>query len=174
MSMDGGTRRENILAALKQADKAISASKLAESLGVSRQIIVGDIALLRAAGEAIVATARGYRLQALLDEAGHVSKLAVQHRPEQTEEELRIFVACGVEVVDVIVEHEIYGEITGNLQIQTDQDVTDFINKTNHAEARLLSDLTNGVHLHTLRYTDPAALEKAKQQLAEKDMLYQN
>ncbi len=75
---------------------------------VSRQIIVGDIALLRAAGEAIVATARGYRLQALLDEAGHVSKLAVQHRPEQTEEELRIFVACGVEVVDVIVEHEIW------------------------------------------------------------------
>ena len=148
--MDGGTRRENILAALKQADKAISASKLAESLGVSRQIIVGDIALLRAAGEAIVATARGYRLQ------------------------LRIFVACGVEVVDVIVEHEIYGEITGNLQIQTDQDVTDFINKTQHAEARLLSDLTNGVHLHTLRYTDPAALEKAKQQLAEKGMLYQN
>ncbi len=54
--------------------------------------------------------ARGYRLQALLDEAGHVSKLAVQHRPEQTEEELRIFVACGVEVVDVIVEHEIYGD----------------------------------------------------------------
>ena len=72
--MDGVTRREAIIKQLQAAEKPISASKLAGELGVSRQIIVGDIALLRAAGEAIVATARGYRLEAA-SETGHVSKL---------------------------------------------------------------------------------------------------
>ena len=172
--MDGTTRRNHILMALQKADKAISASKLAQSLGVSRQIIVGDIALMRAAGEDIVATARGYRLQALMSTEGNVTKIAVQHTPEQTEAELRLFVACNLEVLDVIVEHDIYGELTGSLRIQTAQDVTDFMTRTRHAEARLLSDLTNGIHLHTLRYQDAADLTKAKALLKEEGMLYQN
>ena len=171
--MDGATRREAIIKQLQTAEKPISASKLAGKLGVSRQIIVGDIALLRAAGEAIVATARGYRLEAA-SETGHVSKLGVQHRPEQTEEELLTFVSCGIEVIDVIVEHEIYGELTGNLRIKTEQDVADFMRKYQHSQARLLSDLTNGIHLHTLRYQEAAELEQAKQLLADKGILYQN
>ena len=170
--MDGATRREAIIKELQTAEKPISASKLAAGLGVSRQIIVGDIALLRAAGEDIVATARGYRLEA--SETGQVSKLAVQHRPEQTEEELLTFVSCGIEVIDVIVEHEIYGELTGNLRIKTEQDVADFMRKYQHSQARLLSDLTNGIHLHTLRYQEAENLEQAKQLLADKGILYQN
>lgn len=172
--MDGTTRRTQILAALQAADKAISASKLAEVLGVSRQIIVGDIALMRAAGEEIVATARGYRLQALIADEGNVTKIAVQHTPAQTEAELNIFVACHLEVLDVVVEHDIYGELTGSLRIQTAQDVAEFMARSQHAEARLLSDLTNGIHLHTLRYQDAADLVKAKALLAEQGMLYQN
>jgi transcriptional regulator of NAD metabolism len=171
--MDGSARREAIINQLQKAIKPISASKLAGELGVSRQIIVGDIALLRAAGVEVVATARGYRLEAT-DEKGLVSKLAVQHRPEQTETELQIFVACNIEVMDVIVEHEIYGELTGNLRIKTKQDVADFMKKYQHSQARLLSDLTNGIHLHTLRYQETADLERAKQLLADEGILYQN
>ena len=60
------------------------------------------------------------------------------------------------EVIDVIVEHEIYRELTGNLRIKTEQDVADFMRKYQHSQARLLSDLTNGIHLHTLRYQEAA------------------
>ena len=47
--MDGQTRREQILKMLEESEQPISGSTLAHQLGVSRQIIVGDVALLRAA-----------------------------------------------------------------------------------------------------------------------------
>ena len=55
-------RRQAILEQLKRAEKPVSATALARQYGVSRQIIVGDVALLRAGGEPISATPRGYVL----------------------------------------------------------------------------------------------------------------
>lgn len=168
---EGKKRKEFIIEALQQTEKPISAQKFAKELGVSRQIIVGDVALLRASGQKIIATARGYLLMA--DESGFTAKIAVQHGPEQTEEELSLIVANGGEVVDVIVEHPLYGELQGNLRIKTPEDVQRFMADYQKAETTLLSQLTEGIHLHTLRLQDDEALVKIKVALQASGILYE-
>ncbi|MBL1226739.1 transcription repressor NadR [Enterococcus sp. BWR-S5] len=170
--MDGTQRRSEILSVLEAAEAPVSAGKLAAKFVVSRQIIVGDVALLRAAGHEIVATARGYLLEQK-EETAFVRKIACQHQPNQTEEELSCIVALGGEVLDVIVEHPIYGELTGNLRVRTQEDVKRFIDSYKRSNASLLSELTAGIHLHTIRCEDEKALEKIKQALLEKGILYQ-
>ncbi|MFK4566170.1 transcription repressor NadR [Enterococcus sp. UD-01] len=172
--MDGVKRRELILSELENTDKPLSARRLAEKFKVSRQIIVGDVALLRAAGIEIIATARGYVLQAAGNKQGLVRKIACQHLPEQTEEELMLIVSLGGEIVDVIVEHPIYGELTGGLHIQTEKEVQDFVKLYQSSSAALLSELTEGVHLHTIRCEDEKTLERIKATLREKHILYQD
>ncbi len=171
--IDGETRRQQILHTLVNEEKPVSASRFARRFGVSRQIIVGDIALLRAAGEAIVATARGYLLETEETQSGLVSKIAVQHGKEQTEKELRLIVETGGEVLDVIVEHPLYGELTGVLHIQTEKDIDEFMRRYEKSKASLLSELTGGIHLHTIRYSDPTILKQIKQKLLEAGILYE-
>ncbi|MBL1230684.1 transcription repressor NadR [Enterococcus sp. BWB1-3] len=170
--MEGTKRRTEILEVLKEAEKPVSASKLAGKFVVSRQIIVGDVALLRASGHEIIATARGYMLEK--EERGFSAKIVCQHRPDQTEEELSCIVELGGEILDVIVEHPIYGELTGNLRISSESEVQRFINTLKHSRAALLSELTGGLHLHTIRCRDQQHLEIIKQALLEKKILYQN
>ncbi|MBO0460527.1 MULTISPECIES: transcription repressor NadR [Enterococcus] len=171
--IEGETRRKEIIETLANADKPVSASKFATRFGVSRQIIVGDIALLRAAGEGIVATARGYLLEDEQDQAGLISKIAVQHQREQTEEELQLIVAHGGEILDVIVEHPLYGELTGMLHIKTEEDIRSFMKRYRKSQASLLSELTDGIHLHTIRYSNEQVLQQIKQGLAEAGILFE-
>ena len=58
--MSGNERREAIWRLLQQSSTVINASTLATRFGVTRQIIVSDIALLRANGRPIAAERRGY------------------------------------------------------------------------------------------------------------------
>lgn len=169
--MDGNERKEKILAALRATEKPISASRFAKEFGVSRQIIVGDVALLRASGTDILATARGYLLQQETNQL--VSKIAVQHNKTQTEEELRTIVAYGGEVIDVIVEHPLYGELVGGLHLKTEADVTRFMSDYQKAQTGLLSELTAGIHLHTIGYQTAEDLVAIKAALAKKGILYQ-
>lgn len=169
--MEGTKRRQLILEQLAQSTQPISASRFAKEFGVSRQIIVGDIALLRAAGEEIIATARGYKREKI--NHSKESKIAVQHNEEQTQEELETIVAFGGEVLDVIVEHELYGELVGQLQISSQQDVEIFMKNYKKTNASLLSKLTGGIHLHTIRYENEEMFENIKKALAEKGILYQ-
>lgn len=171
--MDGNKRRESILKQLSNAQKPISASFLAKLLGVSRQIIVGDIALLRASGHEIVATARGY-LFSDRKQLGVCTKIACQHSVEQTEEELLLIVSLGGEILDVIVEHPLYGEISGNLQLKTTNDVLQFTKKVQESDAFLLASLTGGIHLHTICCKDEMTIQTIKQALSEKSLLYEN
>ena len=172
MVMDGEQRRAAIVSQLAQTKKPISASKFAEAFGVSRQIVVGDIALLRAMGEEIIATARGYQKessQGLLE-----CKIVVQHTAEQTREELQTIVSLGGEIVDVMVAHEIYGEIHGNLHVKTPEDIEKFMQSYEHSNNNLLSELTNGVHVHTIRYPDELTFKAIEQGLMAKGFLYQD
>lgn len=168
--MDGATRRIRILKELSQAEKTLSATKLANKFAVSRQIIVGDIALLRASGEEIIATSRGYRLQVPKTDGLEV-KIAVCHGSNQVKEELTTILENGGEIVDVIVEHELYGEITGRLCIKTADDLEDFMEKYQQSNSSLLSNLTGGIHLHTIRCQDQQALDAIQQTLKEKGIL---
>lgn len=170
--MDAELRRTTILQRLRESSAPLSASSLAGELGVSRQVIVGDIALLRATGCEIVATARGYQMARPQVGGRYLGKIACQHTLADTEQELATIVALGGEVLDVMVEHYLYGEITGQLNIASRQDVAAFIEKVRKNEARLLSELTDGVHLHTVGCRDSTAFEAIRASLEAQGLLY--
>lgn len=157
--MNAGGRRERILERLRESGGPLSATALAGELSVSRQIIVGDVALLRAAGARITATPRGYVLEGR--PLGELYTVACRHEPEDMERELNILVDQGCTVENVIVEHSVYGQMVGQLSISSRYDVGEFIRKVMENGARPLSDLTEGTHLHTLRCPDRAAYERA-------------
>ncbi len=162
-------RRQAIREILRTAEKPVSAAALAARFSVSRQIIVGDIALLRAAGEAISATPRGYVTERA--PAGLVRRVAVRHRAEQMGDELNAMVDNGCTVLDVIVEHPVYGQLTGPLRLSSRYDVSQFLARCGRADARPLSELTEGIHLHTLSCPDEAAYERVCQTLRRLEIL---
>ena len=150
--MDAAARRQDIRRILDQSPRPVSATALAQRLGVSRQIIVGDVALLRAAGTDIAATPRGYILRQA--DRGLIRTVACRHAAEEMEAELTAVVDQGCAVLDVIVEHPIYGELTGALELRSRYDVQQFIARCRAADAAPLSLLTEGIHLHTLSCPD--------------------
>ena len=167
--MDATTRRNAVLQTLTAADSPVSASQLAAQFHVSRQIIVGDVALLRAGGENISATPRGYVLAQA--EQGIRRTVACRHRMEGTERELQIMVDNGCTVLDVIVEHAVYGQLTGQLQIRSRYDVAQFMERLNADGAKPLSSLTDGIHLHTLLCPDTDAYTRTCDALREAGFL---
>ncbi len=163
-------RRQAVLKLIEQSEKPVSAAALASRFSVSRQIIVGDIALLRAAGAEISATPRGYVI--LRDRmAGMVKRIACRHSAEDMEAELNAVVDQGCTVVDVIVEHPIYGQLTGPLHLSSRYDVARFIARSAEEDALPLSNLTEGIHLHTLLCPDEAAFLRVRAALGELGIL---
>ena len=167
--MNAETRRKKILEHLSVSSGPVSATALAGKFSVSRQVIVGDIALLRASGADITATPRGYILAK--EQVGLTRTVAVKHTMEQTEQELCIFVDHGCTVEDVIVEHHIYGQLAGSLQLSSRYDVSQFMERLQSGGASALSSLTDGIHLHTLRCPDEAAFTRATNALKQAGLL---
>ena len=165
--MTAGARRASVLRALEGAAQPMSATALAEQFGVSRQIIVGDVALLRAGGAEILATPRGYTLRQ--SGSGVLRTVACVHDAAGTERELDIMVDNGCTVRDVIVEHPVYGQLTGTLEPRSRYDVAQFMERS--AGAPPLSSLTEGIHLHTLLCPDEAAFQRVKAALKEAGFL---
>lgn len=170
--MDGIQRRAAIARFLSSAQGPVSAAALAREFSVSRQIIVGDVALLRAGGMDIAATPRGYVIQR--SPTGLVRRVAVRHDGAGMETELNAVVDQGCTVLDVIVEHPIYGQLTGPLQLSSRYDVSQFIARCRQAEALPLSQLTEGIHLHTLACPDQAAYDRVCRALAQLGFLLED
>jgi transcriptional regulator of NAD metabolism len=148
----GGERRELILQWLQNADTPLTGSDIAERSGVSRQVIVQDISLLKAKNEPIVATSEGYiYLQQAKEEPLFQKVVVCQHTPQQTKEELFIIVDRGVTVKDVKIEHPVYGDLSASVMVSNRIEVEQFLYKINNTNAPLLSQLTEGLHLHTLQ-----------------------
>lgn len=167
------SRRNAITALLEQSAQPLSASALAEKFKVSRQIIVGDIALLRASGAPVVATPRGYFLERRKDISGaSVYTIACRHETNaQLLKELYTVVDHGATVLDVIVEHPIYGQIAGQLQVSSRFDADRFVHALSASDAAPLAQLTGGIHLHTIRCPNPECFERIKQALKASGIL---
>ena len=161
--MDAEQRRKTILTRLSAAKQPVSASSLAAEFSVSRQIIVGDIALLRASGHEITSTPRGYRLS---ESSGRLTRrIACRHDSSAARAELCAIVDEGCTVKDVIVEHPIYGQLTGRLDLSSRHDVDNYLMAAMSKAARPLSVLTEGIHLHTLLCPDEASFRRVEDRL---------
>jgi len=169
--MKGNTRRRAIEKAITEARGPIKGSELSEEYGVSRQVIVQDIALLRAEGKAIIATPQGYLLPK--KQKDNLQKTIVtRHKKEaDLKEELTLMVDLGVKIIDVIVEHPVYGEIRGNLNIQSRLDIDNFMMQLEDVEAKPLAELTDGVHMHTIEVPSDVVYEKLIRVLRKKNYL---
>lgn len=165
--MNAVQRREALSRCLTETPCPVSATALAQRFSVSRQIIVGDIALLRAAGMDIVATPRGYKLG---ESSGLLRTVATIHTKEQVEQELLTIVDNGCTVIDVVVEHPLYGQICGQLSLASRYDVAQYVEKARGTAP--LSLLTGGVHLHHLRCPDEAAYQRVCAALDKLGLLY--
>ena len=170
--MNALQRRKYIMGRLEEGGAPVSATVLAGELSVSRQIIVGDVALLRAGGARITATPRGYVLERPPE--GRRFTIACRHTPEEMARELEIMVDNGCTVENVIVEHSVYGQLVGQLMLSSRYDVAEFIRKVSESGSKPLSDLTGGIHLHTLRCPDEAAFQRVQEELDREGLLVKN
>jgi uncharacterized protein len=133
---------------------------------------VQDMSLLKASGEPIMATAQGY-VYLKPDKAGNsfTRVIAANHSPEETTDELNTIVDYGVTVEDVTVEHPVYGDIKASLKLSTRKDVEDLVKRLKDTNASLLSELTEGIHMHTLSSHSKENLDNACAALQEKGFL---
>lgn len=169
--MDSAERRKEILKLLRESEAPIKGMDLANKLGVSRQIIVQDIAIIRAKGESVLATPQGYIIPI---EKGNktVKTIICNHKGyEQIEDELKTIVDMGGKVLDVVVEHPLYGEIKSSLMIGSRLDVAQFMENLKKTKAEPLSTLTGGIHTHSIEVEDENVLENIKKTLKEKNYL---
>ncbi|MBC5629851.1 transcription repressor NadR [Clostridium sp. NSJ-6] len=167
--MIANKRREAIVELLLKEKAPIKGVDLATKFNVTRQIIVKDIAILRAKGNNIIATPDGYMFN---DDSGSRVKsiIAVNHSKAEMIKELEIVIKYGGIIEDVIVEHPIYGEIKGLLMIKNLNDLNRFRESFELSESTPLSSLTNGVHLHTVSVDTKENMELIKKELKEKGL----
>lgn len=170
MPVSASVRREQILALLQQnKGKTISAGAMAAQFGVSRQIIVGDIALLRAGGVDVISTARGYQLQGKTN--GTVHTITCRHTEAQLLDELYTIVDYGGAAIDISVEHPVYGVLSAPLQIFSRYDADELQHALAEKHAAPLLTLADGVHSHTVSCPNPESFERICRILKEKGIL---
>lgn len=160
---DNDKRRQELQRILADSTVPVTGSALASRLRVSRQVIVSDVALLRAKGVPIVATPNGYFLQAESTAKEGVRRvIASKHGPDpaEIERELNAIVDQGGFIEDVIIEHPLYGELRGLLMIRSRHDVNQFLQRMTTSQGIPLSSLTGGVHLHTIVVPDEETLQR--------------
>lgn len=164
----GEARRKEIIAILSEAEKPVSGTDIAGRLGVSRQVIVQDMALLRISCCNLISTNRGYFLyQETPKREWCRREVRVRHGKEDIMRELDCIVDAGGWVVDVIIEHEIYGRLSGDLVIRSRADVREFMRRVEQHRTKPLTELTDGVHLHTIEAEREETLDAVEKALAD-------
>ena len=168
--MDGSSRRNEIILKLKAANTPISGSSLAKEFNVSRQVIVTDIALLRASNYNIISTNRGYIL--IIDIISTKKRvLHVKHDDEHIQDELNTIVDCGGKVKNVMVDHELYGQVMAPLIINSRRDVLNYIERMQQSHCVTLKHLSNDEHYHTIEADSEELLDLIEKELDKKGYL---
>ncbi len=170
--MSGEERRKNIVQYLSRQKTPVSGAALAKEFGVSRQIIVQDIALLRSCKIDILSTNRGYLIQNAMEQRpSRIFKC--RHEDEQTEDELYAIVDQGGIVEDVFVNHKVYGRIQANMKIRSRRDVKEFITDIHSGKSMLLKKVTSDYHYHTVSADSEDILDAIEKELAALGFLIQ-
>lgn len=166
--MNGETRRKKILAMMRHSSLPLSGETIGKETGVSRQVVVQDIALLRTEGYPVTATTRGY----LLQETKQATRLfKVCHNNEQIEDELTTIVDLGGCIVDVMVNHRVYGQMSAPLNIKNRRDVSIFIDNLRTGKSTALLNVTSGYHFHHIAADYEEILDDIEVVLREKNYM---
>lgn len=161
-------RRENILRILSERQEPVAGVVLAGQLNVSRQVIVQDIALLRAAGNDILSMNQGYLIQS----GQRISRVfKVIHGDDQVEEELGLIVDLGGFIKDVFVYHKAYGVLRADMDIRSRLDIQKFMEKIASGKSSLLMNITSGYHYHTVFADSIQLLDIIQEKLEQKGFL---
>lgn len=170
--MDGDGRRKKLMKILELSSTPVSGSDLARQLGVSRQVVVQDIALLRADNKQVMSTNKGYILYKPAKERGWLKRVfPMKHATEDTLDELYAIVDFGGRVLDVLVEHELYGQIRVDLIIENRLDAAEFVSHMESSRDLPLKALTGGCHYHTVVAASEKNLEKIEEELRNRGYL---
>ena len=167
-------RRYAISQLIKQSKSPINGKQLAQHFNVSRQIIVSDIAQLRADHHPIKATKQGYIYQEIKEQGEKFKRsITVCHSAERMLEELKIIVENGAMIDNVSVNHPIYGKITVDLMLRSVEECYDFSNDMEEDNGRMLAELTFGVHDHVISATSEKILDNAVYNLKREGFIYE-
>ena len=170
--MSSNERREKLLQILKKSDKPVKGSELSAELQVRRQVVVKDIALLRASGLEIIATSNGY---IVLDSVKNEFKIKCKNHNSDDElyDELQTIIDLGGKVKDVIVEHPTYGVLKADLNVATNRDLRNFMQKAATNEFKQLSVLSPDYHIHTIEVDNDEIFEEIQKELKLKNILFE-
>lgn len=166
--MTGSMRRNDIINRIKNSDAPVSGKELAQAYDVSRQVIVQDIALIRASGHKIISTNRGYILNAP-HTASKVFK--VQHTDEELENELCSIVDLGGKIVNVMINHRVYGHMEAALNINSRRKVMEFMEGLKTGKSSPLKNITSNYHYHTVEADNEETLDMIEEMLRQKGYL---
>lgn len=166
--MTTAQRRTEILQILKKAAAPVAAKELAARFGVSRQVIVQDMAVIRVSTPCILSTTRGYVLQ---QDNGSSREFKVCHAPEQIEDEMNLIVDCGGHIKNISISHRLYGRISADMDVRSRQDVREFVETLKNSSSSVLSNATSGYHYHLVAADTPKRLDMIQQKLREAGFL---
>ena len=166
--MTGAERRKALLAMMRETEKPLSGTALGKRTGVIRQVVVQDMALLRTEGYPIISTARGYLMEA---SKGCTRLFKVCHTNEQVEDELTTIVDLGGTVVNVMVNHRIYGKLDAQLNIKNRRDVAKFLDDINTGKSTPLLNVKSGYHFHLVSAETEDVLDEIEEALRGKNYL---
>mgnify|MGYP002247007640 CR=1 FL=1 len=161
-------RRKKIINILSSSKSPVAGVALAKELDVSRQVIVQDIAILRAAGNDIVSTCRGYVCQ----KSSYARRtIQVRHTDDEIMEELNVIVDFGGTAEDVYIHHKVYGTLRAALGIRTRKQVQDFVEKIRSGQSSPLKNVTSGRHFHTISAETEEVLDAIEEELRKRHFL---
>ena len=163
-------RREELVRLLRAASEPVVGAELARQVGVSRQMLTHDLTLLRLSGVDIMATRYGYMLRNPAP-VRHRDVLHVQHDRTAMVDELTILVDLGIHVLDISIDHPVYGALRADLCISSRHDVAEHVARLEQTGAAPLFEITGGRHSHTVEAPRPDLLAKAREQLRDRGYL---
>ena len=166
--MKTAERRNAILKLFQNAEEPVAARKLAERYGVSRQVIVQDMAVIRAYTPGIISTTKGYVME---QEPRCVREFKVRHKQSDAAKELNLIVDCGGRVCNISISHRVYGRVSAEMDIRSRQDVTEFIAALNDSQSTVLSTATSGYHYHLVEAASEERLDLIEMHLKEAGLL---
>lgn len=166
--MTGQERRDAMIEMIRNSEKPVSGTALAKEFAVSRQVIVQDIALIRAAGYEVLSTHRGY----LLGQKNSVTRIfKVSHTDEEIADELNLIVDLGGKVLDVQINHKVYGRMKADLGIHSRKQVQDFMEEIRSGKSSPLKNITSNYHYHTVEADSEEVLDLIGKELNKRGYL---